>query len=55
MTMKFGLVVPQGWQMDLAGIPDPADAYETMARVPLEAEALGYGGCPQSQGRGTVD
>ena len=42
MTMKFGLVVPQGWQLDLAGIPDPAEAYETMTRVALEAEALGY-------------
>jgi F420-dependent oxidoreductase-like protein len=28
--------------MDLVGISDPVEAYETMARVALEAEALGY-------------
>src|SRR5436189_1897570 len=42
MAMKFGLIVPQGWRMDLVGIPDPVEAYETMTRVAQEAEALGY-------------
>ena len=23
MTMKFGLLIPQGWRMDLVGIADP--------------------------------
>ncbi len=42
MAMKFGLLVPQGWRMDLVGIADPVEAYETMTRVAQEAEALGY-------------
>ena len=42
MALKFGLLVPQGWQMDLVGIADPVEAYETMTRVAQEAEALGY-------------
>ena len=42
MAMKFGLFVPQGWRMDLVGISDPVEAYETMTRVALEAEAQGY-------------
>lgn len=40
--MKFGLIVPQGWRMDLVGIADPVEAYETMTHVAQEAEALGY-------------
>ncbi len=42
MTMKFGVMVPQGWRMDLINIPDPVEAYETMTRVAQEAEALGF-------------
>src|SRR2546427_3266795 len=42
MAMKYGLFVPQGWRMDLVGIRDPVEAYETMTRVGLEAEALGF-------------
>src|SRR5713226_6438867 len=42
MTMKFGLLVPQGWRMDLVGIADPVEAYETMTRVAQEAEAVGF-------------
>lgn len=42
MTMKFGVFVPQGWRMDLVGIADPVEAYETMTRVALEADALGF-------------
>jgi F420-dependent oxidoreductase-like protein len=42
MALKFGLIVPQGWRMDLVGITDPVEAYETMTRVAQEAEELGY-------------
>ena len=41
MAMQYGLLVPQGWRMDLVGLP-PVEAYETMNRVAQEAEALGY-------------
>ncbi len=40
--MEFGVIVPQGWRMDLVGISDPSEAYETMTRVAQEADALGY-------------
>jgi F420-dependent oxidoreductase-like protein len=42
MAMKFGVLVPQGWRMDLVGISDPVEAYETMTRVAVEAETLGF-------------
>src|ERR1700692_4947208 len=42
MTLQFGLLVPQGWRMDLVGIAGPVEAYETMTRVAQEAEALGF-------------
>lgn len=42
MTLKFGLLVPQGWRMDLMGIADPIEAYETMTRVALLAEEVGF-------------
>src|SRR5205809_7981966 len=42
MALQFGLLVPQGWRMDLVGITDPVEAYETMTRVAQEAEELGY-------------
>jgi hypothetical protein len=38
MTIKFGVMVPQGWRMDLAEIPDPVQAYEAMTRVAQEAD-----------------
>src|SRR5436309_5893636 len=40
--MDFGVIVPQGWLMDLVGISDPAEAYETMTRVAQEVDTLGY-------------
>ena len=40
--MDFGIIVPQGWRLDLIGISDPGEAYETMTRVAQEADALGY-------------
>jgi len=42
MALKFGVIVPQGWRMDLVGITDPVEAYETMTRVAKEAEDLGF-------------
>lgn len=36
--MRFGLFVPQGWRLDLAGI-DPADQWEAMLGVARHAEA----------------
>ena len=34
--MDYGVIVPQGWRLDLVGISDPIDAYETMATVARE-------------------
>src|SRR5260370_7551552 len=42
MALDYGVMVPQGWRMDLVDIPDPIEAYEAMTRVAHEAEALGY-------------
>ncbi|GAC1564866.1 MAG: LLM class F420-dependent oxidoreductase [Ktedonobacteraceae bacterium] len=42
MAMNYGVIVPQGWRMDLVGFTDPVEAYETMTRVAREAEALNY-------------
>ncbi len=42
MAMDYGIIVPQGWRMDLVEIPDPIEAYEAMTHVAHEAEALGF-------------
>jgi F420-dependent oxidoreductase-like protein len=42
MTMKYGVIVPQGCRMDLVGINDPVEAVETMIRVAHITEDLGY-------------
>src|SRR5947209_5414190 len=42
MAMDYGIVVPQGWHMDLADIADPVEAYEAMTRVAQEAEVFGF-------------
>src|SRR5579859_7899329 len=42
MATKFGMIVPQGWRMDLVGIKDPIEAYETMTGVAQTAEESGY-------------
>ncbi|HET8841502.1 MAG TPA: LLM class F420-dependent oxidoreductase [Ktedonobacteraceae bacterium] len=42
MTLRFGLLIPQGWTMDLAHIKDPVEAYETMTQVVQTAEELGF-------------
>ncbi|WP_029137723.1 LLM class F420-dependent oxidoreductase [Nakamurella lactea] len=36
--MRFGIFVPQGWRMDLAGI-DPADHWQTMSTLAKRADA----------------
>lgn len=38
MTTRFGVFVPQGWRMDLAGIEDPVEQYEAMTRVAQAAD-----------------
>ena len=40
VTMKFGVIVLQVWRMDLVGIQDPVEAYETMTHVPTQPENL---------------
>ena len=42
MALQYGFLVPQGWRMDLVGIADPVEAYETMTRVAQEAEQSGF-------------
>jgi len=42
MAVKFGVFVPQGWKMDLIGIPDPAEQYEAMTRVARAADEAGF-------------
>ncbi|GCE47601.1 F420-dependent oxidoreductase-like protein [Thermosporothrix hazakensis] len=40
--MKFGVIVPQGWRLDLVDIADPVEAYEAMTRVAQRADALNF-------------
>ena len=40
--MDYGIIVPQGWRLDLASYSDPVEAYEAMTITAQEAEALGY-------------
>ena len=42
MALQFGLLLPQGWTMDLVGVKDPVEAYETMTCVAQTAEECGY-------------
>lgn len=42
MSMKYGILLPQGWTMDLAQIKDPVEAYETMVSVAQTAEEAGF-------------
>lgn len=41
-TMNYGVIIPQGWRMDLVEISDPVEAYEAMTRVAQDAEALNF-------------
>jgi F420-dependent oxidoreductase-like protein len=40
MSVKFGVIVPQGWRLDLTYIPDPVEKYAQMTRYAREAERL---------------
>ena len=42
MTMQFGVMLPQGWRMDLNVISNPVEAYEAMTCAAQEAELLGF-------------
>jgi F420-dependent oxidoreductase-like protein len=42
MAVGFGMFVPQGWKMELAGIPDPAAKWAKAKEIALLAEAKGY-------------
>jgi hypothetical protein len=41
MNVKFGVFVPQGWKMDLVGIADSIEQYET---IPLVVRHSGFDG-----------
>jgi F420-dependent oxidoreductase-like protein len=40
--VTFGAFVPQGWKMELAGIPDPAAKWSTAVDIARLAERLGF-------------
>jgi F420-dependent oxidoreductase-like protein len=42
MTMQFGVSLPQGWVMDLVGMKDPVEAYETMTQIAHTADETGF-------------
>ena len=42
MAVKFGVFVPQGWKMDLVGIPEPVEQYEAMTRAARAADEAGF-------------
>jgi F420-dependent oxidoreductase-like protein len=42
MSLQFGLSLPQGWNMELAGIKDPIEAYEVMTCVAQTADFVGF-------------
>jgi alkanesulfonate monooxygenase SsuD/methylene tetrahydromethanopterin reductase-like flavin-dependent oxidoreductase (luciferase family) len=42
VALKYGVCLPQGWTMDLVGITDPVQAFETMTCVAQTAETCGY-------------
>src|SRR6266849_2393734 len=42
MALQFGVLVPQGWTMDLASVKEPVEAYETMTKVAQTAEEVGF-------------
>jgi F420-dependent oxidoreductase-like protein len=40
--MKYSVIAPQGWRMDLTDVKDPVQAYETMSTFAKTAEQLHY-------------
>ena len=41
MDINFGVFVPQGWKMELEGIPDPVDKWSKAVEIAQYAEAAG--------------
>lgn len=41
-AVRFGMFVPQGWKMELRGIPDPQAKWAKTKEVALAAEGAGY-------------
>jgi F420-dependent oxidoreductase-like protein len=44
VSSGFGVLVPQGWKMDLISFPTSPAKYQAMQQVAREAERLGYDG-----------
>jgi F420-dependent oxidoreductase-like protein len=42
MSLKYGLLIPQGAAQELASIPNPVEAYETLSRLAQTADQSGY-------------
>ncbi|WIX92221.1 LLM class F420-dependent oxidoreductase [Amycolatopsis sp. DG1A-15b] len=42
MAIKHGVFLPQGFSLELAGMQDPAEAYQALTRVAKAAEENGY-------------
>jgi alkanesulfonate monooxygenase SsuD/methylene tetrahydromethanopterin reductase-like flavin-dependent oxidoreductase (luciferase family) len=42
VPIRFGVIVPQGWRMDLAEIGDPIEQYEAMTRVARVTDEGGW-------------
>jgi hypothetical protein len=42
MSIKYGLFLPVGFVQELAEIPNPVEAYETLTRWAQTAEQSGY-------------
>jgi alkanesulfonate monooxygenase SsuD/methylene tetrahydromethanopterin reductase-like flavin-dependent oxidoreductase (luciferase family) len=42
MSLTYSLFLPQGFLLELAGIKDPVEAYETLTRVAQAAEECGF-------------
>ncbi|QBD76914.1 LLM class F420-dependent oxidoreductase [Ktedonosporobacter rubrisoli] len=42
MALKFGLLLPQGWTLDLMSVKDPVEAYEALSRAAQTADEVGF-------------
>ena len=42
MTMQFGVLLPQAWNMDFAGTTDPVAAYEAITQIAQTADEVGF-------------
>jgi F420-dependent oxidoreductase-like protein len=42
MSLKYGLMLPQGFAHELAGMKNPVEAYETLTRLAQAADQAGY-------------